>query len=1218
VIAINIVAAKTGEPSSLIAEMDVRGKAMAVGVNGVGKTTFLRTIPLFYGALPKDILKGTHRGSMIAYTLPSISSAIVYEYERDTEDDLRCAVMYRKPNEDEAVFYIMRGGYQELFFVDENNDFVDAPTFKARAEADGVWVSQALSPSQYRSVILREKPMTKNAAKLRELALEHSLGPKELRNLGPIAAAISTEKINFDDLRRIVVDRVTQDTISASPDGILAQKPIKEDIKRWLDTREHVASILAKAQDAERLKEKAAQLQRRHKRLCALNAAAKRSIQQCLEQKGDLDKEIEKLRTTSTEHAQRLQGDISEIDKALEGMRAGHGRLELAIQSTEKQLEYFKEKKIEELIELHERQPILEERLKDTSKQLGELRNKAKDANARATALLQSIQDSHTNVMLSLGARRSQAQTDNKTALEALREEEGTRKKALKEPPELAELRQSLLQLERRKGGLEAQLKTPQASQETLGAIEELEGSISALEEAQEQREKEEESSLSAQHRAASEAKASSEALEAINTTIERAHGRLAGLQAELSPEDGTLLAFLRSHDESAWKSAAKALAPELLRRRDLDPDMLDEAGTQERILVGPLSIDVTAVATPDWVNETDLKHRIEEQQRALGELRQKLTEAQALVASKGKALRAADGDLAAARAKTAMAREALKVARQQRESLRERAAQERRDAAGLVQRALDELHGQIEDAQARLELVLGAIGEKEAALEEEFRNRRQAINDTLAGELENVGKEEKAANSHLSARTSEIKAELAKELEGKGVAPETLERLEGELSEVQSQLERISASQGDIKSWKSFKDGALAELPTKVKAEEELSTRIKSESARRSQLATDLERFNEQVRQQAETLVQRRNAAESGASILTNLRDTTLKDFVDYVALPDVEMTPEAIRGEAMEALSALGAETNEVQSITRALRNEMLRHDDQIADWLQQKERDDLPDVQSMLAHEYELRRAEIVCRWFDKSEHGDLLAELNKERTAIFMAAGGFADALISFDQRVDEFSRSLKKALSQIPSFHSIGELKVDITSGVGKLDYLKVLNRIKDRHRALSGTIVSMVAGERELPGEEDTALMKEYRNILQPDGGYSVNFRDQINLECSLRENNNHHVVRNAQEFAAISSTGLTALITSLFLMGFVQMIRNGEREPAITWPTDEIARLDSKNVASFLKTLADARINVVCAAPNADPALARHFERVYSFEDDGSIATPRKKGASA
>ncbi|MCX7257634.1 MAG: ATP-binding protein, partial [Polaromonas sp.] len=59
IIAINIRNPKDGQPSGRIAELDPRGGVLAVGDNGVGKTTFLRLLPLFYGATPQQILRGT-------------------------------------------------------------------------------------------------------------------------------------------------------------------------------------------------------------------------------------------------------------------------------------------------------------------------------------------------------------------------------------------------------------------------------------------------------------------------------------------------------------------------------------------------------------------------------------------------------------------------------------------------------------------------------------------------------------------------------------------------------------------------------------------------------------------------------------------------------------------------------------------------------------------------------------------------------------------------------------------------------------------------------------------------------------------------------------------------------------------------------------------------------------------------------------------------------
>jgi len=87
IVTINIRNPNGGLPSGRIAELDPRGGVLAVGVNGVGKTTFLRLLPLFYGATPTQILKGTGHSLMISHTLPDASSAVCFEYERETEHD---------------------------------------------------------------------------------------------------------------------------------------------------------------------------------------------------------------------------------------------------------------------------------------------------------------------------------------------------------------------------------------------------------------------------------------------------------------------------------------------------------------------------------------------------------------------------------------------------------------------------------------------------------------------------------------------------------------------------------------------------------------------------------------------------------------------------------------------------------------------------------------------------------------------------------------------------------------------------------------------------------------------------------------------------------------------------------------------------------------------------------------------------------------------------
>ena len=254
IIAINIRNPRDGLPSARIAELDPRGGVLAVGDNGVGKTTFLRLLPLFYGATPQQILRGTGLASMLRHTLPDASSAVAFEYERDSDKDLRCAVLHCRADEDAAQFHIIHGGYQEAFFCDEANQFVLREEFKARVESLGYAVSRKLFLHQYRSVILNERLLTKEGGELRRLAALHSLGPAPLYNLDQIAAAMANEKISFRDLQTIVIERVSDAQADASPAAASRElKRNREDVSRWLEDRDHLAKIMAARPEAEKM-----------------------------------------------------------------------------------------------------------------------------------------------------------------------------------------------------------------------------------------------------------------------------------------------------------------------------------------------------------------------------------------------------------------------------------------------------------------------------------------------------------------------------------------------------------------------------------------------------------------------------------------------------------------------------------------------------------------------------------------------------------------------------------------------------------------------------------------------------------------------------------------------------------------------------------------------------------------------------------------------------
>lgn len=101
------------------------------------------------------------------------------------------------------------------------------------------------------------------------------------------------------------------------------------------------------------------------------------------------------------------------------------------------------------------------------------------------------------------------------------------------------------------------------------------------------------------------------------------------------------------------------------------------------------------------------------------------------------------------------------------------------------------------------------------------------------------------------------------------------------------------------------------------------------------------------------------------------------------------------------------------------------------------------------------------------------------------------------------------------------------------------------------------------------------------------------------------------HDIQNERDMQGLSSTGLTVLITMMFLIGFVEIVRGPGSPVGLAWVLDEVGRVSPTNMIQYLEVLEQQGITAVCAAPSVDPAIGALFDSVHLFEDDGSISRP-------
>lgn len=617
IIAINIRNPSDGNPSGRISELDPRGGVLAVGDNGVGKTTFLRLIPLFYGATPSQVLKGSGKASMIRHTLPDPSSAVAYEYERESDSHLRTVVMYAKEGEDIPDFRIVSAGFDETFFYDENNTFVTRTEFAPRLHARNINVSPVLQLNEYRSVILNERMSSKNAKQMMLLARDHSLGPRPLRNLNQIAAAMANEKISFRDLQNIVLERVAEDQATESKrQNVRELKQRREDVTTWLDSRIHMADILKRKPDADRMKERIGRIKGVHMELCSLHVAVKAALAQAATDQERLTRERKSQAEAFDQALGALGNEITEAEQKKADAHGEWQRLNEAFLAVNSRQNHFDRIDAKTLEANESREAALRQQARDKENEHERFTSESGSLLTEYERRCLEIEQSAQRQQNEIAERKAAAQSAGVKKRLALGEAKDADLQALEEPPRLAEIAKERNRLATREGEITQKIKNPAATPETLAALEEAEA---ILERRREDHDTARETALARdkdEGQARGELEAAIKALEGLEASQKALLDHIEALTAQVTPEPCSLLAFIRASDDPVWPHASKLIAEAVIHRTDLSPAMLDipaaQSGEEGAVVVGNATVSTQELPLPEWFSMDSVRHQLE------------------------------------------------------------------------------------------------------------------------------------------------------------------------------------------------------------------------------------------------------------------------------------------------------------------------------------------------------------------------------------------------------------------------------------------------------------------------------------------------------------------------------------------------------------------------------------------------------------------------------
>lgn len=1189
--------------SARITAIDPRGGAAVLGDNGVGKTTTLRILPLFFGHLPSQIVAAGHGNeAMVRFILPTDASAIAFEYQRGSEssDDLRLAVIRRRADDPDVPFYrLYRSGFRKEIFVSDGRFLGDDET-QVKATELGIQTTSKLTTTEYRSVILRTPANSKDKDKLRRYALEWSFGPKQLDNLDRVVAAMVKKHINFADIIQVAVGLVQHDLGFGAERAKLTFKQGRGPIERWLNNRDACIAAFKLAPTFAELESDLRDHRNTEARFRACRADVASLTQARKHESSKTQDKLEAMaasRETVLEEEGEKRATLTEAARSAEKIAATSRATFNEASEEAKRFEEEKaaqcEQKIQELPTIRNQITALTGQISaaeavqsDATAEYERLASEAKTKASDLSLTQEGGKDPHRHRYANTLADITSAEEDALEACNALSE------------ARRQEIDDALGPLQESFGTWENRRANPTASDDALQAVQKANdrkaNHSSSLLQAQETAAKSKEEANAAQHAFAQQ----EHEIRKARSDVANAQSERELAQRRLSPPEGTLLAALRSNLSDDWKrNVAKLINPELLSRDDLEPTFIEDASATAY----GWQFNVGLINAPDWTDDSSARHTldlaIEKEAKAQAHLNtqlQLLERCGQLRDETGSTFNTTEAQLNVLRQQTADVKNQLDAANQRVANEKRLFSEQAGAEASKIRSSIAELKKQRESLQAGLKA-------ERQKVRTEHQLQRDAAKSLCDSAIQAIDAHINSIKSDLQRTLTSLKEQMNAHLSSAGVDVDHLERLRVRLSSLKADAQSLEDRQALVASWSRWlQAGGPTRLETLRSACAKAATDVGIAAGKLTSFNQAAELIENQYKADVTKLQDRHTEVERDLKILVDLDG----EFGDYLAVGIATVGPDTSAKELRSAVLS-------VQHELRALEETINRRSSSLRQALTAKNSAVKDFVEASIGTEVGagvtgdlIGRASALSICF-KQIGPQVANDVNLTLKTLLANIGAFHKAIKSFEKQVSDFNDRLKAGLSGVQYFERVKDLRLDIVTKFEDLGFYKKLSRMED--------IVRLHANEvgkdytRELPSDETARALGDFMSVLGNDGNVEVNLSQHITLKGSVVDNGRLKEFRRANELQEISSEGLTSLILITLMTALLNTIRGAE-PVHVPWVTDEVGKFDPTNFKALMQRLKDNRIDVVTASPELGPAQQAMFAKRYMFEDRGRI----------
>ncbi|MFJ3681462.1 ATP-binding protein [Pseudomonas sp. NPDC090208] len=1186
------------------AELAMKGNTSVTGENGIGKSSFIKLIPVFYGASPGRLVKATtNRESFANWYLPRSSSFIVFDYINHA-GDARCAIMHRS-GEGYAYRLVSSAWSAELLYRDYETGLLVLPgELHGHLAHQGISCSPELQPYHYRQIIQfnsgtahLEKVADAGKRKLIvSLRPGFSLAPKrkDFNGIDFVTLALIESGGTFDTMKATMAEILQQDNADPSRTlMMLNAQPFRSVVDNragYLLMESLKPAIFDMNRHAHDFRAVIRQMGV-HKRRALM-------VEEKLKERQNARTEALTLLHSEDDQLQSRSRDL------MSGLNGQKGEANVLVAAEETWLQRFEEK----------RDGYLKNRTQELSEefdQLGEIRDQLHLKQEHQVKLSRQGADIRS-VFQELEAAARQAAADGRNG--AFSKYQASLRVIQQRQQELSVTQAKLLD-ERRAAHEEElaahqqeQLQATGAQARELARAEQLK-SVSALPEAQialdeSQRGINEQMLVIAEFQNALNA-VSAEA-DSLSQERQTRAAEYSGLQArrdalgearedlkqQINAGAETLLGFLRRHHPGWTENIARLVPAETLMRTDLNPALLE--AVQESLYGVEINLDVLPQAT---VAST---HALESE---VALLTTQILEISTEIDAVERQQRAVEDRLRQTGIRASAAQKELSNACLSLETLKG-------DHAGLIDHAREEVVREIEIQAAlivevahRLDLSISQVHNLKKRHQQELgdlqaegeKSQQQLVQDQSRADLE-LQTAQNRVDATLIAELERAQADMEARLKSAGIDDTAGKRLSSEIAELEKVVKRLRDHESQIDGYRLWVKESVPAVPERKAALARATAELERVTRAIEQLQLELRAAQKAIAERRKALVTQGYADDLELGAVSRvLRELDQINAASEAHLGST-LKAEDIEDEVGKLKRRRGACHREGVELYRQVHHRFVR--DRLVHTPQGAAIEQIINHASNASHELELAWLEAApsLQEYIEISHPD-------QKTKLIIQAKNLSDELCDNRSKLQQLHRSIlklgkdatAKASEVLSSFAQIRQFEFKVSSRIHEMSFWDDMTNYEQQYKRWSGM------GSDYLPTDGFMDALRTIERQIEA-GAFTSQLADCFDVSVTCNDQGRVKVATNNAELINLSSTGLTKIIVAMIYVSLFELLRN-EADFQMSIPIDEALELSPENYVALVNYFNERGLSMLACFPGGAPELLRQFNNRYSLE---------------